>query len=135
MKMVAQNRNGQKEPDVPEVTEVSFDTTVEVEINGQPEEVTVHVRVVKSVVYDATVMSISIKDDSGKDVELESLSGPEQQELLDQIGVQFDTQSHGRGSVMNIIYFTLNHPSINVYVVTYYPTTSRYKPLHAFLDC
>ena len=24
-----------------------------------------------------------------------------------------------------------NHPSINVYVVTYYPTTSRYKPLHA----
>ena len=22
----------------------------------------------------------------------------------------------------------LNHPSINVYVVTYYPTTSRYKP-------
>jgi len=102
MQMVAQNRNGQKEPDVPEVTEVSFDTTVEVEINGQPEEVTVHVRVVKSVVYDATVMSISIKDDSGKDVELESLSGPEQQELLDQIGVQFDTQSHGRGSVMNI---------------------------------
>ena len=31
------------------------------------------------------------------------------------------------------IYFTLNHPSINVYVVTYYPTTSRYKPLDAFI--
>ena len=26
---------------------------------------------------------------------------------------------------------TLNHPSVNVYVVTYYPTTSRYKPLLA----
>ena len=29
----------------------------------------------------------------------------------------------------------LNHPSINVYVVTYYPTTSRYIPLHTFLNC
>ena len=28
---------------------------------------------------------------------------------------------------------TLNHPSINVYVVTYYPTTSRYKPPMPFL--
>ena len=25
--------------------------------------------------------------------------------------------------------------SINVYVVTYYPTTSRYIPLHTFLNC
>ena len=31
--------------------------------------------------------------------------------------------------------FTSVFPEFNVYVVTYYPTTSRYIPLHAFLDC
>ena len=30
---------------------------------------------------------------------------------------------------------TYGNFAINVYVVTYYPTTSRYKPLNAFLDC
>jgi len=84
---------------MPEVTEVSFNTTVEIDLNGQPEEVTAHVRVVKTVKDGRQEQEVTLRDDEGKDIDFDKLSEPEQQELVDQIGMQFDAAMNGRGSV------------------------------------